>query len=188
MKRLISFVLLLTLLVLSFTACNGKSDEPVQNNGLINSKYYKIYGYTVWRGSDGYKDFHNEVKKPLDLMSEWGRTAWIELKVLNYDEINGTPLKKIQFDVVADRDVTVCFGCGYDGLNSPVVTTCIFKANQKKTVTLPLNATMNVEEKWIDIHFFRTNDGWDDLGFGSAAFKEFYQTQYKITNIELYSK
>lgn len=187
LKKIISTVLLIATLVLALASCNGKNDETVQNNGLINSKYYKLYQYTAWEGSDGYKDFHAELDAPSDMLGEWERCAWLEFKVLNYDEIDGTPLKKIRFDVVTDRDVTVFFEVGYQG-EREIASNITLAANQKKTVELPVDMVMDTDKKIITMIFARSNGGYDDLGFGSSAFKEFYQTQYKITNIEFYSK
>lgn len=191
LKRIIAAMLLMTVLVLSLASCNGGggNDKPSNNNGLINSKYIdKEFNYYVWEGTSGEKDvdFLGYVKE--DTLSEWNRTTYFGIGIKKYAEINGTPLKKVKFDLVADRDVTVYFACGQGGWTTTTPTANVtLSANIKKTIEIPVDYTIDTNERFYVC--FATNENcWNDNEYRTPFFAEWTKTQYKITNLELYSK
>ena len=189
-KRIIAAMMLMTVLVLSLASCNGGggNDKPSNNNGLIGSKYIDSKSsFYSWRGTNGEEDFTFDGYKDASYFAEWNRVSHFNIGIKNYAEINGTPLKKVKFDIVADRNVTVYFACGYNGYNSPIAGSVALSANQNKRVELSLDLTIDTQETlWV--YFMRTNRGEVGQDYMTPAFAEWYQTQYQITNLELYSK
>lgn len=191
LRRIVAAMLLMTVLLLSLASCNGGggNDKPSNNNGLIGSKYIETKNsYYVWKGINGENSGNFVGYLDAAGFAEWHRTNNFLIGIKNYAEINGTPLKKVKFDVVADRDVTVYFACGYEGYKTILPTTNItLIANEKKTITIPLDLTIDIDDNlWV--YFMRTAEGEAGQGYRTPAFAEWYQTQYQITNLELYSK
>jgi len=184
-------MLLMTVLVFSLASCNGgggNNNNPVASDGKIDSKYINekssIY---YWTGTNGGKNVNLISGATEEDFANWNRIMYFDIDFLNYPEIENKPLKKVKFDIVADRNVTVYFCCGYDGYGSPIVADASLVANQKTSVELPLDLKVEPTE-WFTIYFMRTPQGEKGQGYTTSAFAEWYQTQYKITNIECYSK
>ena len=191
LKRIVAAMLLMTVLVLSLASCNGgggNNNNPIASDGKIDSKYINekssIY---YWTGTGGGKNFDVITKATIEEYENWHRIMYFYIDFLNYSEIENKPLKKVKFDIVADRNVAVYFSCGYDGYNSPIVANVSLVANQKKSVELPLDLKVNPSDA-VTVYFMRTAQGEKGQGYTTSAFAEWYQTQYKITNIECYSK
>ena len=194
MKRLISFVLLLTLLVLSFTACNGESDKPVESNGKISEDAFSgKCNVTFWEGTKGVQEdadlngllTYDELKSKL---MTGGRIWSFSADVPEHsEEISLEDFKRVKFTIEADRNVTVYISAGRGELGVVGATKYELQAGKAKKIEV-FGA---VNEKSVDyrVVISPTENGIKgEYNYKTEAFKEWYQTNYKITDLEFYTK
>ena len=192
MKKIIASILLIATLLLCLVSCNGIGDggkTPSGNNGLIDSKYIeKKFGLYVWEGTKGERATDYAGHLTTDGLASWNRISDFSISIKKYAEINGTPLKKVKFDLVADRDVTVYFACGQGGWTTTTPTaSATLSANVKKTIEIPVDYTIDTDEIFC-VCFSSNSKSWNANKYMTPAFAEWTKTQYQITNLELYSK
>ena len=190
LKKIISAVLLIATLVLTLASCDGKNDEPVQNNGKISEDFLRGSYGQKWEGSNGSLDLdgiNGSFEELKTILATGGRFWYFGTQPVKYsEEISLEDFKRVKFTIEADRDVTVYLTAGQGGRN----------ITNAKMYELKAGVPTNINLEGVDntgVYYYvvisPTSEGVKgEFDYRTNAFKEWYQTNYKITNLEYFTK
>lgn len=192
LKKIISTVLLIATLVLALASCDGKSDEPVQNNGKISENFLVKNSVTFWEGDNGAQggDLNGSLSfdELTSKLTSGGRIWWFGVQPPKYsEELAVEDFKRVKFTIEADRSVTVYISAGLGELGVVGATRYDLEANKATEIEVEGLAYEGSFDYAVVIS--PTENGIKgEYNYKTEAFKEWYQTNYKITDLEFYTK
>lgn len=202
-KKIIALFALMAIVacaMVGFMGCNGVSSV----NPVDNTEFVKSIRTTVWNeGAKRYDDFSdnnpNISVAELTSGSQSARYHEIHIKAMK-NVFDGYEFFKVEFDIIADRDVDVTINLYYEGgleANRRHSTTVSLEATRRHSTTVSLKANEKVHQEW-DLTKNIVMANGDKSGIimikfegepasNSNAFKAWSQTQYSISNLEFYA-
>ena len=194
MKKILSLLLIAVMLLACLVAC-GDDSERISSSGELGDDALKDFFVDAWNegaskngdsqtvvtSSDG-KTF-SEFK---DILAQGGRFLWFSFRIKDVKELEGKKLSKITFTIEADRDVSVFFSarCGAD--KDVPYQEVKLTANTVKNVTIDFENYADYAGKLCSIYF--GDDAKTGYAYGTAAFEQWSQAEYKITNFKVICK